>query len=355
MSIPALVLVALVLVLANGFFVAVEFSLLAARRGRIEVWAEEGRFGAVSALAGMRRLNLQLAACQFGITVMSLLLGLLVEPVVGGGLEELLGSTALPDGVARALGVTVGLLVVSFLHMVLGEMVPKSLALSEPERTVVLLAPMNRGITFLLTPVVAALNQLGNWGTKLLRVEPADELSQSHTAMEIAAMLEESAAGGELEHEEHLLLTGALGFLTVTVGEVMTPRDRLVTVPSSATLAEAEQLVHRSGHSRVLVTSPVNGEVVGFLHVKDLLRNAGAPDAPLPAGLVRTALKVRPDEMLPDVLPRMRRARRHVAVVTEASAVLGLVTLEDLLEAIVGDIADESDKMERSRRWRRAD
>jgi CBS domain containing-hemolysin-like protein len=349
------VAVALLLVVANGFFVAVEFSLLAARRGRIEEWAEEGRFGATSALAGMRRLNVQLAACQLGITVMSLLLGLLVEPVVGGGLERLLGGTALPEGVSRAVGLAVGLLVVSFLHMVLGEMVPKSLALSSPERTVVLLAPLNRGITFLLSPVVVVLNRLGNWGTKLLRVEPADELSQSHTAMEIAAMLEDSAAGGELEHDEHLLLTGALGFLTVTVGEVMTPSDRLVTVPSSATLAEAEQLLHRSGHSRVLVTSPVDGEVVGFLHVKDLLRHSGDPDGPLPPGLVRTALKVRPGEALPDVLPRMRRARRHVAVVTQGPVLLGLVTLEDLLEAIVGDISDESDKMERSRRWRRAD
>lgn len=355
MSLPAMLPAAALLLVANGFFVAVEFSLLAARRARIELWAEEGRFGAASALAGMRRLNLQLAACQLGITVMSLLLGLLVEPVVGGALEHLLGGTALPESVSRASGLVIGLILVSYLHMVIGEMVPKSLALSSPERTVVMLAPLNRGITFLLTPVVVVLNTLGNWGTRLLRVEPADELSQSHTAMEIAAMVEESAAGGEIEHDEHLLLSGALGFLSVTVQEVMTPRDRLVTVPSSATLGEAEALVHRSGHSRVLVTSPVDGDVVGFLHVKDLIRNDGEPDAPLPVGLVRTALKVSPDAVLPDVLPRMRRARRHVAVVAEGAAVRGLVTLEDLLEAIVGDISDESDRRRRPRRWRRVD
>ena len=350
MSSFGLLMVGLVLVLANGFFVAVEFALLAARRGRIEEWADEGRFGAASALAGMRRLNIQLAACQLGITVMSLLLGLLVEPVVSGALEGLLGDTALPHGVSQAIAVALGLLVVSFVHMVLGEMVPKSLALSSPERAAVILAPLNRVVATVLGPIVSALNQLGIWGTRLLRVEPADELSQSHTAMEIAAMFEESAAGGELAEMEHGLLSGALGFLHVTVGDVMSPRDRLVTVPSSATLEEAESLVHHSGHSRVLVTSPVDGEVVGFLHVKDLLRHSGDPDGPLPAGLVRTALKVRPEEVLPDVLPRMRRARRHVAVVTSGAELQGLVTLEDLLEAIVGDIRDETDRTERHRR-----
>lgn len=344
MSTPALLLVGVLLVAANGFFVAVEFSLLAARRGLIEAWAEEGRFGAQSTLAGMRRLNLQLATCQLGITVMSLLLGLLLEPVASGALEGVLGGTSLPEGVSQVVGVVLGLLVVSFVHMVLGEMVPKSLALAAPERTALLLAPLNRFVTLVFGPVVKGLNQLGIWGTRLLRVEPADELSQSHTAMEIAAMLEEAAAGGELEEAEHELLSGAIGFLDVTVSEVMTPRDRLVTVPSTATLAEAEALVHRSGHSRVLVTSPLNGEVVGFLHVKDLLKLSEDPDGPLPAGLVRTALKVRPEEVLPDVLPRMRRARRHVAVVSEGPEIEGLVTLEDLLEAIVGDIRDESDR-----------
>lgn len=350
MSAPLLLAVGLLLVAANGFFVAVEFSLLAARRGRIEQWAEEGRMGASSALAGMKALNLQLAACQLGITVMSLLLGWLVEPVIGGGLEHLFGATPLPEGLSAFLAVALGLVAVSFVHMVLGEMVPKSLALSAPERTIVLLAPTTRVITTVLRPVIVGLNGLGVWGTRLLRVEPTDELTQAHTALEFAAMLQESAAEGELEAAEHDLLSGALGFLGVGVADVMAPREQLVTVPSTATLAEAEELVHRSGHSRVLVTGRGPGEVIGFLHAKDLLRHtAGLPGDPLPPGMVRTALRVGPDELLPDVLPRMRRARRHVAVVAEGESVLGLVTLEDILEAIVGDIRDESDR-EGSRR-----
>ena len=149
----ALLAVAVALIAANAFFVAVEFSLLAARRGRIEAWAEEGRAGAGSALAGMQSLNLQLAACQLGITVMSLLLGWLIEPVVGGALEDLLRpDVAVPRAVSAAIGVALALSVVSFVHMVVGEMVPKSVALSAPERTLVLLAPVHRAVTTLLRP-----------------------------------------------------------------------------------------------------------------------------------------------------------------------------------------------------------
>ena len=342
----ALLAVAVALIGANAFFVAVEFSLLAARRGRIEAWAEEGRPGAGSALAGMQSLNVQLAACQLGITVMSLLLGWLIEPVVGGALEDLLHRTSLPRGVAAAIGVALALSVVSFVHMVVGEMVPKSVALSAPERTLVLLAPVHRAVTTLLRPLIAGLNGLALWGTRMLRVEPAEELGQAHTPEELDAMLDAAAAGGELLAHEHDLLSGALGFLGIRVGEVMSPAAELVTVPSTATLAEAEQLVHRSGHSRVLVTD--GGRVNGFLHAKDLLRVATSLSSDLlPAGLVRLGLWVRPDEPISEVLLRMRRARRHVAVVSDDGVdgpVVGLVTMEDLLEAIVGDIRDESDR-----------
>ena len=350
MSVPALFGISALLIAANAFFVAMEFAILAARRGRIEKWAEDGRTGAASALAGMRKLNLQLATCQLGITVMSLLLGWMVEPVVGGAIEELLGGTQLPHAVSQILGVAIGLLIISFIHMVLGEMVPKSVALSAPETTLVTLAPIHRAITKVLKPIVASLNAMGIWGTKLLKVEPKDELGQAHTAGELAAMLAESAAVGELEKSEHDLLSGALGFLRVTVGEVMAPQSDLVTVPSTATLGEAEDLVFESGHSRVLVATPDGDQVIGFVHAKDLLKYGDRPGTdPLPEGLVRIALRVSAGDLLPDVLPRMRQARRHVAVVTDTGEstggeVRGLVTLEDLLEAIVGDIRDESDR-----------
>ncbi len=347
MSTPVILLLAAALIGANGFFVAMEFAILAARRGRVEQMAEEGRIGAASALAGMKKLNLQLATCQLGITVMSLVLGFLVEPVIGGGLEDLLGETALPHSVSTFLGVALALLVVSFFHMVLGEMVPKSLSLAAPERTLLALAPLHRAITNALGPLVRFLNALGILGTRLLGVEPKDELAQVHTAPELAAMLATSVAEGELHGAEADLLSGALGFLNVTVGEVMAPRADLVTVPSTASLQQAESLIHDSGHSRVLVTAEHTDEVMGFLHAKDLLKHGDQPPwGALPEGLVRVAQRVSPAETLADVLPKMRHARRHVAVVMERGEVLGLVTLEDLLEAIVGEIRDESDKGE---------
>ncbi len=348
MSDLVLLLVAVLLIAANAFFVAVEFSLLAARRGRIEQWAEQGRSGAASALLGMQSLNLQLAACQLGITVMSLLLGWLIEPVIGGGLEDLLGRTSLPHGLSTAISVGVALTIVSFVHMVVGEMVPKSIALVAPERTLLLLAPIHRAVTTLLKPLVVSLNALGIWGTRLLRVDPAEELGQAHTPEELDAMMEAAVLGGELDEADYGLLSGALGFLKVRVEDVMSPGHGLVTVPSTATISEAEQMVYESGHSRVLVTD--DGRVNGFLHAKDLLDTPGAPDDFLPRGLVRLALWVGPDEPIDEVLFKMRRNRRHVAVVarggtdTENASILGLVTMEDLLEAIVGDIRDESDR-----------
>ncbi len=347
MSAAWILVIAILLVAANGFFVAMEFAILAARRGRVEQAAQEGRMGAASALAGMSKLNVQLATCQLGITVMSLLLGFLVEPVVGGAIEGRLGETRLPHAFSAFLGVSIALLIVSFVHMVLGEMVPKSVALSSPEQTLFALAPIHRVITKILKPVVAVLNGLGNWGTKLLGVEPRDELAEAHTAPELAAMLAESAAVGELDQGELDLLSGALGFLRVTVADVMAERADLVTVPASATLGQAEDLIHRSGHSRVLVTTPDGREVIGFLHAKDLLQYGDRPAAdPLPEGLVRVAQNVAPDDPLAEVLPKMRHARRHVAVVVDNGEVQGLVTLEDLLEAIVGEIRDETDRLD---------
>ncbi|MCO5320829.1 MAG: hemolysin family protein [Microthrixaceae bacterium] len=346
-----LVLVGLVLIAANGFFVAVEFSLLAARRGRIEQWVEDGRMGAVSALAGMRSLNVQLAACQLGITAMSLMLGWIVEPVLGGAIEGLLHESALPEGASAVIGLAIALTLLSFVHMVAGEMVPKSVALASPEATLVALAPIHRAVTLLLRPVVWALNGLGVLGTRLLRIEPADELTQAHTPEELGAMLDEAAAGGQLDATEAGRLSGALSFRRLSVADVMAAADDLVTVPATASIAEAEDLLARSGHSRVLVTD--DGGVVGFLHVKDLLAHQELEsDDLLPAGVVRVALRVAPGESLPDVLFKMRRARRHVAVVQRSpdgadgpAEILGLVTMEDLLEAIVGDIRDESDRV----------
>lgn len=344
MSPLLIVLFGLILILANGFFVAVEFSLMAARRGRIEERSEAGSMGARRALEGMRNLNVQLAASQLGISVVSLLLGWLIEPVVGSAFETLFGLTALPESISRALGLALGLIIIALVHMVVGEMVPKSLALSAPEAVAVALAPVHRIVVVLVRPAVAGLYWLARIGTRLVGVQPADELAQAHTAPELAVMVAESRAGGELQLTEHELLVGALGFLEIRVAEVMSSRQHLVTVPNTATVAQAEELVHESGHSRVLVLGAGTDEVIGFLHAKDLIAiPAEKRNGLLPPGIVRVALSVKSEDRLEDLMQKMRRTRRHVAVVMDQGHLLGLVTLEDILEAIVGEISDESD------------
>ncbi len=350
MSWWSVLLIAVGLLAGNAFFVAVEFGLLAARRTRMEQWVEEGRFGAATALRQMRSLNLQLAACQLGITVMSLLLGWLVEPSVGHVVEGWIAATPVPPAVGAVVGVALALTVVAFFHMVLGEMVPKSVALTAPERVAATLAPIQRAVVFVARPVIVVLDRLSRWGTRLLRVESTDELAQAHTTAELAAMLEESHVSGELEATEHVLLSGAIGFLGGRVAEHLTPRSELVTVPTTATVREAEELVHRSGHSRVLVVGAGPDDVAGFLHAKDLLAiDPAQRDGLLPNRLVIAPVRVAPMDQLTEVMVKMRQARRHVAVVADGEpggprTVVGLITLEDVLEAIVGDIRDESDR-----------
>jgi CBS domain containing-hemolysin-like protein len=345
------VLLGLVLVAANGFFVAVEFALLAARKVRVEAMAAEGRFGAKAALAGMRTLNLQLAASQLGITVMSLLLGWLVEPVVGGAVEHLFGLTPLPEGVSAGLGLAVALSLVALVHMVLGEMIPKSFALAEPERTVMALAPVHRLVAMVVRPVVVVLYGTARAGTRLLGVDPTDELVEAHTPQELAVVLEASHSSGELTAEELERLSGAMVFGDRTAAEVMTPAEELVVVPHGATVSEAEALMLQSGHSRILVQAP-DGDVTGFLHVKDLISlDPARRDDPLPVTLVRQASRVDGAAPLDEVLADILRVRRHLAVVEHRPAagrpsLLGLVTGEDLVEEIFGEIVDETDRPE---------
>ncbi|MEI2639539.1 MAG: hemolysin family protein [Microthrixaceae bacterium] len=344
MSSALLLALALVLILVNGFFVAVEFALMTVRRSRIEELVETNSFGARSVLRALDSINFQLAASQLGISVVSLIIGWLVEPVISEGLIELLGHSALPTGLVRALGFVIGLSIVAFVHMVLGEMVPRSIALTSSERTARILVPLHMGFSAIARPAVRVLHWLGRAGTRMVGVEPIDELAPSHTASELAVMVDEAHAFGQIEVSERDLLAGAFGFLNVTARDVMTPVSTLVTVPHSATIGEAERIMFESGHSRVLVMGTAADQVIGFLHAKDLINRTDLDRRSfLPPEALRPALRVSPNEGLGDVLVRMRRARSHVAVVLEKSQLIGLVTLEDVLEAIVGDINDESD------------
>jgi len=337
-------IIAIVLIVANGLFVAMEFALLASLRTRIE--EESDKLRGRLALRSMGRLGTVLAGTQLGVTLSSLALGSVAEPAADRFLEEVFHNIGVPESLSAPIALVIALAVVVFFHLVIGEMVPKSIALSQPERTLLNLVLPASAFVWLFRPVIWVLNRLAFVGSRLFGVEPADELRSTASAAELGLMIEESRDEGLIADEDHELLTAALGFLDRGASSVMVPRHQIVSIPRSATVADAEEVVHASGHSRVLVVGRDLDDVVGFVHAKDLLRvPLDGRQQPVPLDAMRMTLTVDPDRGLGDVLLAMRRARRHVAVVSDAERrTVGMVTMEDVLEAIVGDIVDETDQ-----------
>lgn len=340
-------LAALGLLIANAFFVAVEFALLASRVTRLEPMAEDGSDKrAALALESIRDLQPQLAGAQLGITMASLGLGYVAEPALEHILDDAIGGAFdLPSGVTHTLAFLLSFTIVVVIHMVIGEMVPKNIAIAMPERSARILAPAHNAYVTLFKPVVWFLTWVSNGLTRMLGMEPADEINTALTVNEFHRVIEGAVVEGKLEAEEHDLLAGALDFRARTAGSIMVPRRRMVTVPRSTSVADIEALVAGVGHSRIPVTGVNPDDVVGFVHSKDLLRfSAGERDDPVPLEMVRRMLIVTPDQSVRDLMRSMRRLRRHMALVrTTEGQLLGMVTLEDVLEALVGDITDETD------------
>lgn len=335
------------LLVANGFFVAVEFALIASRRTKLEAMAERGSARARLAVGSMRNLNLQLAGAQLGITMASLLLGYVAEPTVAGLIEHALeGAVELPSGVVHTVGFVVALTIVAFLHMVVGEMVPKNVAIAAPERTLLALALPNRAYVTVFGPLLRLLNGVSNAVVRRLGIEPRDELATAASADELAVMLAASREEGLIEEMAHQLLAGALDLGDRDLESVMVPRADVVWLPRTATPADAEALVVASGHSRLLVAGDHLGDPLGFVHAKDLLTIAGpARHRPLPLSRVRRMPVLATTSTLDDALLAMQRRRIHLAVVVDdAGSTVGIVTLEDVIERLVGDIRDESDR-----------
>ena len=336
---------AVVLLIANGFFVAVEFALVATRRSRLEQLAEDGDTRAKAAVAMVRDLSFMLSAAQLGITLASLGLGYVAEPAIARLLQAPLELAHVPEDLLHPIALVIGLTIVVFLHMVVGEMVPKNVAIAEPDRTALWLALPMRVFTVAFRPAIHALNLLANGGLRLLRIEPTDELVSFATGDELAGMLAASREEGLLDEVEHRLMTGALGFPAREVTSVMIPRDEIVAVQVDTAVEEVEGVSAGHGHSRLPVYGRDLDQLLGYVHAKDLL--ALPPEArsrALPRDVVRRMLTVPTDRTLMDLLLAMKRARLHFAVVVDgAGRVAGIVTLEDVLESLVGDIRDEHD------------
>ena len=342
--------IAVVLLLANAGFVAVEFALLAARRSRLEPLAEAGNRRARLALAAMSDLNRQLAGAQLGITMASLGLGFVAEPAVASLIERAVESFAeLPSGVLHTISFGVSLALVVFLHMVLGEMVPKNIALAGAERTAMWLAPGNRLYAIVFGPLIGLLNRLSRGLVRMGGVEPIDELATPHTAQEFAALVEHSAAEGFLDDFDRSLLSSALELAARPVRAVMVPRDRIVAVEREATVADVIEVMNTSGHSRVVVQQGSVDRVAGFVHAKDLLEVTDVrASQPLGEELIRVVPAIEEETSLEGALALMQGSRRHLAVVRQGARerTVGLVTLEDVLEVLVGDLIDETDPAE---------
>ena len=348
-------LLAIILLLLNGGFVAAEFALLAARRSRMEQLAEQGDKRAVAAVGGLRELSLALAGAQLGITMCSLGLGLVAEPLVAGFFEHLLADrTPLPEPVAVGLGFAIGLAIVVFLHMVVGEMAPKSWAIADPERSSLLLARPFLGFVALFRPIIRLLNAGANALVRAFGVEPREELAVAHAPSDLLMVLRESALEGTIADDDHALLSRALELTGLDAESIMVPRREVVSVTATASAEEVLDVARRTGRSRLPVHGGDLDQVLGVLTIKDLVvRPEGSEGTRTAATLARPAMVVPESRPIEDLLLDMRLQRQHIAmVVDEYGSVSGLVSLEDVIEELIGDFDDETDRV--SRRLRRS-
>jgi CBS domain containing-hemolysin-like protein len=327
------------LVLANGFFVGAEFALVSVRRSQIEPLGP-GSKRARQVLYGLENLPQMMAAAQFGITVCSLTLGAVAEPTVAHLLEPVFHAVRLPEPLVHPLGYVIALAVVVFLHLVIGEMLPKNLAMAAPERTALWLSPGLVGFARLCRPVTAALGACSRLVLKAFRVEMKDEVEAVFTSAQLGRLVEDAGQAGLLDPAEQERLEDALELGSRPVSDVLIPRASLVTVTPSVTPAEVEELTVRTGYSRFPVCAEGGGVFMGFVHVKDVLDLEDA-DRAVPQHVWRPMATLRAELPLDDALTVMRRAATHLAQVADASGrVLGLAALEDVLEMLVGEVRD---------------
>lgn len=341
MSAGVAITIAIVLLIANAFFVGAEFALISARRSQIEPRAQAGSRMARSTLHAMENVSLVMAGAQLGITICSLGLGAVGEPAVAHLIEPLLHDLGLSDRLLHPIAFAIALMVVVYLHVVLGEMVPKNIAIAGPEQAALVLGPPMMGIVTLLSPVIRGLNAVANATLRLIGVEPRDEVSSAYTRAEVAALVEESRGEGLLADDEYGRLTGALGFTEKTIASVLMPVDDLATVRRGSTGADVESLCATTGFSRFPVVSG-DGDFLGYLHIKDVLEtDEERRDRVVDDKWFRPFAPVRVTDLLHDALTQLRARGAHMAVVVEPDGrVLGIATLEDVIEELVGEIRD---------------
>ncbi|HEY9310416.1 MAG TPA: hemolysin family protein [Microbacterium sp.] len=334
-----------VLLIANAFFVGAEFAVISARRSQIEPLAEKGSRSAKTALYAMEHATLMLATSQLGITICSLLILNVSEPAIHHLLAAPLGLTGWSEAVVDGVAFAVALVLVSYLHVVFGEMVPKNLAFSVPDRAVLMLATPLVWMSKLFHPIIVSLNWIANHVVRLFRVEPKDEAASTFTLEEVATIVNQSRIEGVLDDSAGTV-AAAVEFTDKKAAEVALPLSQLVTLPQTTTPAEIERAVAKHGFSRYVIVDEA-GVPVGYVHLKDILRAAEGPDAatdvarPIPTKRIHHMVPVLESTDLEDALALMRRAGRHLAQVRDdAGETTAVLFLEDIIEELIGEVQD---------------
>lgn len=345
---PALGLTLTILLLAvNAFFVASEFAVTSTRRSTIEPLVAEGRRGSKQALFALEHVSVMLAICQLGITVMSTSLGVIAEPAIAHLIAAPLLAVGASEAAAHAVAFVTALLLVLFLHVVFGEMVPKNISIARPDRALLILAPPLTAIGRLLRPIVVGLDHTANLFLRVFGMEPRSEIAATFTVDEVASIVELSREEGKLV-DDLGLLTGTLEFTEETTGSLLVPLDGLVTVGPSVTPAQVESMVAKTGYSRFPVVDD-GGALVGYVHLKDVLYAQGEQrDQPVEPWRIRSLQTVGADVEAETALRTMQDTATHMMAVVPPSspgfdgprAAVGVLFLEDLLEELVGQVRD---------------
>jgi CBS domain containing-hemolysin-like protein len=334
------------LILANGFFVAAEFALVRSRRSRIEQLASEDTRGAALVLDELDHIDEYLAACQLGITMASIGIGFLGEPAVAKLIEPIFGG--LSHGVAVAISVAIAYTLTTTLHVVVGEQAPKYFAIARPERSARSVAAPLRWFRRISAPFTVALTWMSNGLVRLFGVHPEDIGEEEPTSEDLQLLISRSATGGKLDPGEATMLGGVFHLHEQEAREVMTPIPAVVTVDASSKVSDALNLCISSGHNRLVVVEDGNADRVrGIVHALRLVRlmMAEGPEARIES-VIRDALIVPETKPLDDLLTELQRQRASMGVVIdEYGRTVGIVTVEDILEEVVGEIEDETDPL----------
>ncbi|MFI5570236.1 hemolysin family protein [Streptomyces sp. NPDC051740] len=330
MSFPMALFVTVLLLIGSGFFVAAEFALVAAKRHRMEKAAAEGRRGAGAALAGMRELSLMLAGAQLGITVCTLGLGSVSKPAISHELDPLLHRLGLPSALSYGVAFAVAMIVVVFLHMVVGEMAPKSWAIAHPERSAMLLSPPFRGVVKAVRPLIRLLNAVSNGLVRLCRVSPRDELASVHNREQLTHLVAESERLGLISETDSELLTRSLIEPETLVRELQVPASEITSVDGDADVDEILRLAAARGRTRLVVRE--HDTVLGAVHARDAVVARAQGRAISARVLARPVPELTGDATVADAIDLLRRSRASLAVVRDGSGLLtGMVSLDDLL------------------------